>query len=95
MTTDLLLQIFLGLFGATAIYLVGCKNPRISRWGYIFGLAGQPFWIITAIINHQWGILALTSFYSFSWGRGIYNHWIKKQKQNGVTTAATNSSISH
>lgn len=74
---DSLSQIAIMIFGPTAIFLVGRKE-KWRRWGYIFGLAGQPFWIYSFISHKQWGMLAMTAFYTFSWAMGIYNFWIKK-----------------
>ncbi|GGD45268.1 hypothetical protein GCM10011514_06630 [Emticicia aquatilis] len=70
-------QILIMIFGSLAIWFVGRKE-HWKRWGYIFGILGQPFWIYTAINNEQWGILAMTFFYTYSWSMGIYNYWIKK-----------------
>ena len=70
-------QVMVMIFGASAIWLVGRKE-HWRRWGYIMGLIGQPFWIYSFIANHQYGMLIMTAFYSYSWTMGIYNYWIKK-----------------
>jgi hypothetical protein len=70
-------QIMLFVFGASAIYLVGRKD-KFRKWGFIVGMCGQPFWFYTQIIDKNWGIVALSCIYTFSWGMGIYNNWIKK-----------------
>lgn len=69
-------QIMIAVCGCSAIWLVSRKESW-SRWGYIIGLIGQPFWIYTAWQNDQTGILILTIFYAYSWSQGIYFHWIK------------------
>lgn len=74
-------QVFIFMFGASAIWFVGRKE-RWSRWGFILGLIGQPFWIYTAINNKQWGVLVLCAFYTYSWAQGIYNFWIKNEKRH-------------
>ena len=74
---NIISQIAVMIFGAGAIWLVGRKE-HWRRWGYIFGLIGQPFWIYSFISNHQYGMLAMTAFYTYSWAMGIYNYWIKK-----------------
>jgi hypothetical protein len=78
-------QIAIMIFGASAIWFVGRKE-KWSRWGYILGLCGQPFWILTTIENTQWGILIMTLFYTYSWSQGIWNYWINpwliQHKQN-------------
>jgi nicotinamide riboside transporter PnuC len=70
-------QVMIFIFGASGIWFVSRKEEW-KRWGYIFGLMGQPFWFYTALVNQQWGILALTVFYTYSWSQGIYNYWIKR-----------------
>ena len=70
-------QICIAVFGASAIYLVSRKD-RWKRWGYIFGLCSQPFWLYSSWKAQQWGIFALSFWYAFSWANGIYNYWIKK-----------------
>ena len=70
-------QIAIMIFGASAIWLVGRKE-KWRKWGYVLGFMGQPFWIYTAIISEQWGILVMTLFYAYSWSQGIYNYWIKE-----------------
>lgn len=69
-------QIAIMILGASAIWLVGRKESW-KRWGYILGMLSQPFWFYTAYTNEQWGILIMCIFYTYSWGSGIYNYWIK------------------
>ena len=49
---EIIIQTGIFLTGATAIILVAKKN----KWGFVVGLASQPFWFITAIQNKQWGV---------------------------------------
>lgn len=74
----MLTQIAIFIFGVSAILLVGYKDDEIRKWGFVLGLIGQPFWIYSSYQSEQWGILLMTLFYTFSWSRGIYTHWIKK-----------------
>lgn len=67
-------QIGIALFGVTAIYLVGLKGP-IRKWGFVCGLCSQPFWFWTTYTHEQWGIFALSLFYTYSWANGLRNHW--------------------
>ena len=62
------------LLSGAAPWLVSQK-AHWSRWGYVCGLAGQPFWCYTAITHHQWGILALSIWYAYAWGIGVRNHF--------------------
>jgi len=72
---DLISQIGIAVFGIAAIILVARKN----KWGFVLGLASQPFWILTAYNNGQWGIQLLNVIYVFTWSYGIYG-WFFKEK---------------
>lgn len=74
MNLDFLAQIGIGICGCSAVWLVG-RVERWRRWGYVMGLLGQPFWIYTTIHHQQWGILALSAWYAYSWASGLRNHW--------------------
>jgi len=70
-------QIVIFIFGSLSIWFVSRKE-KWKRWGYIFGMIAQPFWFYVSIENKQWGIVAVSFIYTYSWGMGIYNYWIKK-----------------
>lgn len=73
-------QIVIAFTGVIAIFLTQQSKLSLKKYACIFGMAGQPFWIYSAIENSQWGILALCFFYAYSWGVGINNNWIKRDK---------------
>jgi nicotinamide riboside transporter PnuC len=75
MDLNFISQIGLSFFGIIAIILVARKN----KWGFVFGLASQPFWILTAYVNKQWGIQILNVIYVFTWLYGIYEWFFKKE----------------
>jgi hypothetical protein len=79
MTGAALAQLGIALTGATAIFLTQSKSREFQRFACLFGLAGQPFWIWSAIEAEQWGILALTSLYAFAWAKGVWVYWLKPQ----------------
>ncbi len=68
-------QVFIMIFGVSAVWLVGRKQPNIRRWGYVCGLCAQPFWLWTTLAHEQWGIAAMCAFYTYSWASGLRNHW--------------------
>lgn len=78
MSIDLISQIGLSFFGILAIILVARKN----KWGFVLGLASQPFWILTAYVNKQWGIQLLNVIYVFTWSYGIYEWFLKDKKSD-------------
>ncbi len=73
---DTIAQIGIAIFGVAAVILVAKKN----KWGFVLGLASQPFWLITSYLNKQWGVFFLSIIYLFSWALGIYN-WFYKDKK--------------
>ncbi len=74
---DIISQVGIAATGIASIILVAKKN----KWGFILGLASQPFWYITSFINEQWGIFFLNFAYTFSWGLGVYEWFFKKSKE--------------
>jgi len=77
MDLDLISQIGVAFFGIIAIVLVARKN----KWGFVFGLASQPFWLLTSYLNKQWGVFFLSIIYVFSWAYGLYE-WFFKNKED-------------
>jgi hypothetical protein len=60
--------IFMGPIGAM---LLGSG----SRWGFVIGLATQPFWFYTSFRHRQWGIFFASIFYAFGWAMGVYRNF--------------------
>ena len=71
-------QLFIALTGGVAIWLTQQKRSELKKYACIFGIIGQPFWFYSAYVAEQWGILALTFFYTYSWYVGLKNNWLKK-----------------
>lgn len=69
-------QVGIALCGVTAVFLSQDTRTSWRRWSSVFGLCGQPFWIVETFTHQQWGILALTVLYAWSWGRGFWTYWI-------------------
>lgn len=70
-------QIFIGLFGVTAVWLSQDGRDSVRRWACIVGLIAQPFWFYATWKAGQWGIFSLCFLYTYSWLRGIKTHWLK------------------
>lgn len=77
MSASAIAQLGIALTGVTAIFLTQSKSTRVQRYACLFGIAGQPFWIWSAIAAEQWGILAMCALYTFAWGKGVWLHWLK------------------
>lgn len=70
-------QVWIVIFGCLSIWFVG-RLEKWSRWGYVFGLIGQPAFLYTSIAHEQWGVVAVCLWYTYSWAQGINNHFFKK-----------------
>jgi len=71
------------VFSCLAIWLVGRREPW-RRWGFIVGLLGQPFWLWSSWQHEQWGIFAVSVWYTYAWMQGIWNFWIRPGENTGV-----------
>ena len=73
---DTISQVAIFIFGVLGVFLVARKN----KWGFVFGLIVQPFWLFTAYLNSQWGVFMVSLFYAATWSYGIYEWFFKKDK---------------
>ena len=71
-------QIAIAFTGVVAIFLTQQKNENIKKYGCLFGLAGQPFWLYSAYTSEQWGVFVLCVFYTYAWCLGVKNNWFTK-----------------
>lgn len=67
-TLDVIAEVGITVFGLAAIILVSVK----SRWGFVCGLASQPFWFVMLYTDEKWLVLGLSCVYTVSWIVGIY-----------------------
>ncbi len=58
-----------GILLSVVGYLMLAKK---NRWGWVIGLASQPFWFYSSITNHQIGIIINTVFFSAAQLYGIW-----------------------
>ena len=72
-------QFFIGVLGIIALVIVAFFENKGRRWGYVIGLLGQPFWFITSIMHHQWGVLILSIAYTIVWGYGVWSWFFAKK----------------
>jgi hypothetical protein len=48
-----------------------CLTHKKVKLGCILGLASQPFWMFTTVMNEQWGIFACAWFYTWTYIDGM------------------------
>lgn len=68
-------QLFIALFGLTALTLALGNHPRGRKWAPVIGLLGQPFWFMATVPTEQWGMVALCCAYSLVYARAAWVNW--------------------
>jgi hypothetical protein len=60
------------IFGSSclSIWMIQRKEDW-SKWGFVIGIIGQPFWIYTTYSAKQWGILAVSIWFLYCYIQGI------------------------
>jgi hypothetical protein len=69
--SDFFNQTAAAVMGGAAMWMTG-RPEQWSRWGFMVGLLAQPFWIATFVHNHQWPLLVMDAWYTYSWAQGVY-----------------------
>ena len=70
-------QIGIALVGVAAVWMSQDKRDNWRKWASIMGLIGQPFWFYATWKASQWGMFSLCFLYTYAWGRGFWNNWVK------------------
>ena len=77
---DWILQFWIFVLSLCAIAMVATTGP-LHRWGFVVGLASQPFWIAalwrarSPAGSRLWGMFALSLIYCAIWMFGILNRF--------------------
>lgn len=71
MVIDIIAQCVITVTGFTSLYLMASQAPRTRMYGGMVGLAGEPFWLLTAYLHEQWGVVALAIVYAVNWYRVV------------------------
>jgi hypothetical protein len=74
-----MIQTVILVSGALAIWLTQLGSLRASRAACVIGLIGQPFWLYATFTAAQWGMFALSLFYTGAWLAGIRTYWLKRK----------------
>lgn len=64
---DIFSQLVITVTSVKAIYMVSSHKPATRMRAGVWGLYGQPFWFLTAIINEQFLLLPLYTIYAIGW----------------------------
>lgn len=74
-------QAVIAISGGVAILFTQVKSEWCNKVAPVIGIVGQPFWLYATWENDQWGMLALSVFYTAAWIVGIKNNWASYGKQ--------------
>lgn len=69
-------QVVILLCGAAAAWLSQDRRPHWARWACLFGLASQPFFLLSTWTAGQWGMFTLAVLYTAAWMKGVWSYWI-------------------
>ena len=75
---DAIVQGIILISGGAAIALANESHIKWRRWAPIVGIVGQPFWLYVTFKSGQWGMFALSAWYTWSWIKGLRNHWCEE-----------------
>lgn len=67
------IAVVVGTGGTYALFAF--REPRIRRWGYVAGLAAEPFWLYTSWMAGQWGVVIVTFVTAAALVIGLRNNW--------------------
>ena len=45
--------------GFFSLYLLASQDAKTRMYAGIVGMIGEPFWLTTAVINEQWGLVKI------------------------------------
>lgn len=75
---DTFIQIGIAVISGASIWLLSLRGMH-RRWGFIVGIVGQPLWFYTTFKEAQWGMFALSVWFTYAHLQGIYNYWLRKE----------------
>ena len=76
---DLICQIIIPIMSAGTVTFLSRKDST-HKYGYICGLASQPFWLFSTAYHGQWGLFIAAIYFTIRWIIGIRNHYYEGKK---------------
>ena len=70
---DIASQIWVSIFGLTALWCMQSNRVFLRRYGVVLGLIGQPAWYAQLVIHEQWGMIPVFIGYTLAWLFGGWN----------------------
>lgn len=72
---EIISQVMIAVTGIISVYAVASLKPKMRMYAGISGLIGEPFWLMTAYNNDQWGVGLLALVYTYGWLLVISNNY--------------------
>jgi len=72
-------QLPMFIFTCAAFAILAAKDEKVQRWGYVCGLAAQPFWFYTSYLYYDLTIFVVSVFVTIQHVRGIINHFPRRR----------------
>lgn len=75
-------QALIALTSLAAMWMV-TRGESWSKWGFVVGLAGQPFWLYSTFVSAQFGMFIVSALYTWFWAQSIWEEWFSKSGSRG------------
>lgn len=61
---QIFIQIMILTTSCSSIWLIQ-RTEKWARWGFVIGLLGVPFWLISTIPANQWGMVIVSVWFGY------------------------------
>lgn len=72
---DAVLQAAIALTSLLAMWIATRHGRAWSRWGFVVGLLGQPFWLYVHWHAGQFGMLLVAILFTMFWAHETWDHF--------------------
>lgn len=70
----MLQQAYVFAVGVLALYCATSQGVTLRALAPIFGLLGQPVWLVTTYLDERWGMFSLALVYTLIWLKSLYSY---------------------
>lgn len=67
-------QTVISFTSLAAVWMI-TREEAWAKWGYLIGIAGQPFWLYSTFEHGQYGMLFASALYTWFWLHSIWKEW--------------------
>jgi hypothetical protein len=76
-------------FSLLSVTFLALKRPVV---GFGFGLLGQPFWLYATWTAHQWGMFAVSVYFTLAYALGVLSEVRDRRRERRLAEALANVS---